>query len=87
MITLEYPPTNAQAVDDKGYIGSIFERWLVRLVTVMNNTQATGTTAQRPTLAPYVGFMYFDTTLNKPVFASAVTTSSTTWRDAAGTVV
>lgn len=86
MIALEYPPTNAQAVDGKGYIGSVFERWLTRLTTTVNNVQATGTTAQRPAVAPYVGFMYYDIQLNKPVFAAVVTTSSTTWRDAAGVV-
>lgn len=40
-----------------------------------------GTTASRPTDAT-VGFLYFDTTLNKPVFLK---TQPSTWVDATGT--
>ena len=48
-------------------------RWFTFLVTAFNSLTATGTTAQRPTPAPFVGFMYFDTTLNKPVWAKTST--------------
>jgi hypothetical protein len=40
--------------------------------------QTSGTTAQRPTVAP-TGFMYFDTTLNRPIWRSGAG-----WVDAAG---
>jgi hypothetical protein len=42
---------------------------------------ASGTTANRPT-GKQTGFMYFDTTLNKPVFFDG-----TNWRDSTGTIV
>lgn len=43
--------------------------------------QADGTTAQRPAVVS-VGFMYFDTTLNIPIWWNG-----TTWRNASGAVV
>lgn len=87
MNPLEAPPTLVPISDNERTVTSNWERWFVRLTSVLNNTHASGTTAQRPLRAPYIGFGYFDTTLNKPVFASAITTTATTWRDAAGTVV
>lgn len=43
--------------------------------------KTTGTTAERPSKAP-TGFVYIDTTLNKPVYKTA-----TSWVDATGTTV
>lgn len=60
---------------------AVFARWHALILTV----QDSGTTAQRPTANLFIGRQYFDTTLNKPVFLSAV--RPTVWRDAAGTVV
>lgn len=48
-------------------------RWFVQLVYAVNNITDTGTTAQRPNPAPFVGFMYFDSTLNKPIWAKTTT--------------
>lgn len=84
MIALEPSPTGAPVLDGTG-LHAMWERWIVRLTTVVNNQQATGTTAQRPTLAPYQGYQYFDTTVNKPIWAKTITTSSTTWIYADGT--
>lgn len=41
-----------------------------------------GTTSTRPTIGVIVGYMYFDTTINKPVWWNG-----TVWKDAAGTNV
>ena len=52
-----------------------------------------GTTAQRPTFAEnyrqyLVGYEYFDTSLGKPIYASAIANDGTaTWVDATGTTV
>lgn len=48
-------------------------RWLVQLVYAFNTLTDTGTTAQRPNPAPFIGFMYFDTTINKPIWAKTAT--------------
>jgi hypothetical protein len=48
------------------------------LVSPDSRTSAAGTTAARPTTVT-LGFMYFDTTLNKPVWWNG-----TSWRDATG---
>lgn len=45
--------------------------------------KVSGPTASRPTSPPYSGFMYYDTTLGKPVFW----VSGSTWKDASGNVV
>ena len=53
-----------------------------KLSDVLNNSIQfieSGTTANRPTTAP-IGFMYFDTTLNLPIWKA----TSTTWCDATG---
>lgn len=55
-------------------------RWISQLVQTFNSLMNTGTTAQRPNPAPFVGFMYFDTTLGKPVWAKTLTS----WVDATG---
>lgn len=55
-------------------------QWLIALGNIVNNTQDTGTTAQRPNPAPYVGFYFYDTTLSKPIYAKTV--SPATWADA-----
>jgi hypothetical protein len=51
---------------------------------VYHQINATGTTANRPTIGVYVGMSYFDTTLNKPVWRNA---SNNGWVDATGATV
>ena len=58
-------------------------QWLYKLWINTNNES--GTTANRPTEHLYIGKMYYDTTLNKPVWLSSVRPS--VWKDAAGTTV
>jgi|CXWL01.1.fsa_nt_gi hypothetical protein len=73
MIALTPIPTN-QPISTQGATDPVWVRWLTRLWTNYNNLQGTGTTAQRPNPAPFIGFMYFDTTLNKPIWAKTLTT-------------
>ena len=47
--------------------------------------QTSGTTADRPTSGLWVGRMYFDTTLGKPVWVKSL--SPVTWVDATGASV
>ena len=72
MITLTPIPTN-QPISTQGETDPVWVRWLTRLATTFNNVQGTGTTAQRPNPAPFIGFMYFDSTINKPIWAKTLT--------------
>lgn len=60
---------------------AVWRQWLSDLLKVVNDMQATGTTTQRPNPAPFIGFMYFDTTIGKPIWA----VTGTTWVKADGT--
>lgn len=67
MISITYPPIGEDVK------GAAWQRWFWQLVGAFNVLTATGTTVQRPNPAPFVGFMYFDTTLNRPIWAKTLT--------------
>ena len=60
-------------------------QWFSLVTRFVNALKSSGPTANRPTDGLWIGRQFYDTTLNKPVFVSAV--KPTVWRDAAGTVV
>lgn len=80
MITLEPAPTQSP-IGGKERMPALWESWFSKLVSAFNSITTSGTTGQRPNPTPYVGFMYYDTTINKPIWAS----SSSTWVYADGT--
>lgn len=55
--------------------------WISQLEQLFNKLQGTGTTSQRPNPSPFIGYMYYDTTINKPIWAK----TATTWVYADGT--
>lgn len=59
--------------------------WFTQVYIICFSVQESGATAQRPTKNLWLGRRYYDTTLNKPVYLSAV--SPNVWRDAAGTII
>lgn len=77
---LSPPPIRVPVVDENGQPSSEWINFFSDLESLFNDLQRTGTTAQRPNPAPFVGYMHFDTTLGKPVWAK----TTTTWVDAAG---
>jgi len=79
---LAAPPLRRPFSDDDGRPAEWTE-FFTELVRLFNDLQRTGTTAQRPVPAPFIGFMHFDTTLNKPIWAK----TNTVWIDATGAVV
>jgi hypothetical protein len=84
MSAFDYPADTTLVDENKKPMmpwSATFSRWHSLILTI----QDSGTTADRPTSNLFIGRQYFDTTLNKPVFLSAV--KPTVWRDAAGTVV
>ena len=60
---------------------AVFTRWQ----SIIAADQQSGATADRPTEGLWIGRRFYDTTLNKPIYVSAVKT--TVWRDASGAVV
>lgn len=75
----------------EGFVGKDFKlhgpwvAWFSLLSFILQPIGGNGTTAARPTNNLYVGMMYFDTTLGKPVFIKTV--SGPVWVDATGSVV
>lgn len=59
--------------------------WLASVFLALTETKASGTTASRPVNGVTVGQRYFDTTLNKPIWCSAI--GPIVWRDATGAIV
>lgn len=60
--------------------------WFSLIFRLLTGLTESGTTAQRPTKNLWVGRMYYDTTLNKPIWVNAIT-PAVVWKDAAGTTV
>lgn len=60
--------------------------WFSSVYRICFSVVQSGTTAQRPTKNLWIGRMYYDTTLSKPIWVNAVT-PSIVWKDGAGTTV
>ena len=84
MSGFDYPAATNLVGDDKKPTMP-FEAWFSRIHNIAITAQQSGTTADRPTSQLWIGRQYYDTTLNKPVYVSAV--KPTVWRDAASTIV
>ena len=72
-------------VDDEGNITPTWDQWTNRIQSIASAAQQSGTTAQRPTSGLWIGRQFWDSTLSKPVYVSAV--RPTVWRDATGAIV
>lgn len=73
--------------DAAGNADPVFGGWLLKAFILLFAVQQSGTTAQRPTTQMWVGRPYFDTTLNKPIWAKTISGVTVTWVDATGVVV
>lgn len=80
------PPLNSELVDKDGRITRSGAEWLNFMWLAANSLTESGTTAQRPTDKLWLGRVFYDTTLNMPVFVNAVT-PAVVWKDAAGNTV
>jgi hypothetical protein len=66
----------------------VFSRWkrlFASQQTTLDALQQSGTTANRPTTGLWRGRMYFDTTLNRPIWLAQV--SPPVWINAFGVIV
>lgn len=74
-----------RVVDEDGNADPTWDQWFNRVQSIVGAAQQSGVTANRPTSGLWIGRFFYDTTLNKPVYVSAV--RPTVWRDASGAVV
>jgi len=78
-------PTAADLTQQGGTTTMPWMQWFQRIQNVAQAVYGSGTTANRPTVGLWIGRSFFDTTLNKPVWVSAV--KPAVWRDATAAVV
>ena len=79
-------PSNTSVVDPKdGSATTPWQAWFSRIHSIVVTGQQSGPTSARPTSQVWIGRQFYDTTINKPVFVSAV--KPIVWRDATGAVV
>lgn len=81
-------PGSGPMFDETGAFTNPWAAWMSATNRTMQAIRMSGPTSDRPTSGWYIGQPFYDTTLNKPVWVSAITPMKTAvWRDAAGTVV
>jgi hypothetical protein len=78
-------PSNSPVVDADLTSSTAWQAWFSRIHSIVVTGQQSGSTAKRPTTQVWIGRQFYDTTLNKPVYVSAV--KPVVWRDAAGAIV
>ena len=76
-------PTGA-AVDDTKAFTRPWANWINWVHEFVYAGRQSGVTVDRPTSGLWIGRCYFDTTLNRPVYVSAV--RPTVWRGADGVI-
>lgn len=78
-------PSGSPVVDDSKNATLPWLQTFARWQRVILSVRQSGPTASRPTSGLWVGQTYFDTTLNRPVWISAVS-PAVVWRTADGVV-
>lgn len=78
-------PAKDPLVDENRMSFRTWMQWFSTAHSYILSIAQSGSTANRPVSGLWIGRQFYDTTLNKPVYVSAV--NPTVWRDAAGTVV
>jgi muramidase (phage lysozyme) len=61
-------PFQSKIQSENNRVESIWQVWFDRIQVILNGVTASGPTSNRPTQNLYVGQVFFDTTLNKPVY-------------------
>ena len=78
-------PADFELVDDRRVITVPWGQWLSLVQGSVSSIRQSGTTANRPTSVLWIGRVFYDTTLGKPIWVHSV--NPTVWHDAAGGVV
>ena len=71
--------------DKDGRMHPAWAAWFSTAHQILQDSSASGTTANRPTNALYIGKPFFDTTLNQPIQVASV--NPTVWVNGVGTAV
>lgn len=79
---INQPPIRRKFDNEKG-VNTEWVEWVNQIHRIVQELARSGTTSERPTKL-YVGQMYFDTTLNRPIWVNA---AGTGWIKADGTAV
>jgi len=80
-----HPPPTQNSFDESGQPVKAWTQFMLLISRLLSGLTESGTTAQRPTKDLYVARMYYDLTLNKPIWVNSI--NPTVWKDAAGTTV
>lgn len=78
-------PQMGPLLDSSNQFMPQWSQWFTLTDRLATSIQQSGITADRPVSNLWVGRQFYDVTLNKPVYVSAV--NPTVWRDAAGVIV
>lgn len=65
---MDLAPPGSNVVGPDGRATRAWASWITRASIIISGVSESGTTANRPTTQLWVGRMYFDTTLGKPVW-------------------
>lgn len=79
-------PLSGSFIDESGALTRSATEFLNLLRLIANSMTEYGTTAQRPTDNLWIGRIFYDTTLNKPIWVNAIT-PSIVWKDSTGITV
>ena len=83
------PSSGNPIVDQQGRLTAIWQAFFSSVHDWLGPVGGHATTARRPVTTPqnflYIGYMFFDDTLGKPIFVK--TLNPTVWIDASGAVV
>lgn len=80
-----YDIPSGQPFDEAGNWTTSWAQWIARTHRAAISVQQSGPTAERPTSLLWIGRPFYDTTLNEPIWLSAV--KPDVWRNAAGVAV
>ena len=79
-------PLSGTFIDKNGGLSRSAVEFMNLLRLVSDAGTQYGTTANRPTSNLWIGRVYYDTTLNKPVWVNAIS-PSVVWKDASANTV
>lgn len=78
-------PADFELVDLRRIVTVPWGQWLSLVQATVLASRQSGTTANRPQSVLWIGRIYYDTTLGKPIWVNSV--NPTVWHDASGAVV
>lgn len=80
-----YDIPSGALLDDKGNLTPSWAQWMQRTHANAISVQQSGPTSERPDRLLWLGRIYFDTTINKPIWLKSI--NPTVWCDATGAAV